>query len=40
MYEQYKNILLCIKCGFIGVMNEYLSQDVMNKVSKFQTCVW
>lgn len=40
MYKQYKNKLLCIKYGFIGLTNEYLSQDAMNKVSKSQTCVW
>ena len=34
MQEQYKNIFLCIKCGFVGVTNEYFSQDAWKKVSK------
>jgi hypothetical protein len=34
MYEQYKNIWLCFKCGFNGVMNEYLGQDALNKQSQ------
>jgi hypothetical protein len=32
--ETRRTISLCVKCAFVGVTNEYLSQDAKNKVCR------
>jgi hypothetical protein len=39
MYQQYKTILLCVKCAFVGVMNEYFSEDARNKQCRNVTAI-